>query len=418
MVVMTLTLFVLAASSRIMVALITQFKQQSKIAETAIEATVGIEIMRYDIKTAGFGLPWAFDAGVDYDDPAPAPFTVDSDVDAPRAFIINSGGGVNGSDELAIKSVTVGRNETGANRNLAAGKWHTIVMSTFGDPPIANTAAPAEINTWSDANENLADDDRVIVLRFEPTQEYAITLASEGGVFYTVFGDDASETELHSVGAPFAPDSDEDNRIIYGLAEDAGVLVPLAPFSSAGYFISTGDTPARCAPGTGVLVRAAVDPYGRDLGELPLLDCVADMKVFFALDGGRTGTPDGEFEWAGNLDCTADCFSSCLCPDNDCSCDPDTFPADHLTAEDIRERVSEVRVYVLAHDGQLDPTYTYVEPRDATPDPAVTEYITSPGFSWAFNFTNLETMVGNDTWDNYRWRVYRLSERTTALRGR
>ena len=56
----TMVVFVLAisAASQIFTKLLTQFKQQSKIAETNIEGIVGLDLLRQDIKHAGLGLPW------------------------------------------------------------------------------------------------------------------------------------------------------------------------------------------------------------------------------------------------------------------------------------------------------------------------------------------------------------------------
>ena len=63
MVVMAITVFVLAATSKILVSMISTMKQQSKIAETSIESVVGLEIMRRDIQSAGFGLPNGMSSG-------------------------------------------------------------------------------------------------------------------------------------------------------------------------------------------------------------------------------------------------------------------------------------------------------------------------------------------------------------------
>ena len=57
MITMVVFVMVITAASNIFSGLVNQFKQQSKIAETNIEGIVGLELLRYDIEQAGFGLP-------------------------------------------------------------------------------------------------------------------------------------------------------------------------------------------------------------------------------------------------------------------------------------------------------------------------------------------------------------------------
>ncbi len=58
--IITMLIFVLimAAASGVFTGLLTQFKQQSKIAETNVEGIVGLEILKQDLEQAGYGLPW------------------------------------------------------------------------------------------------------------------------------------------------------------------------------------------------------------------------------------------------------------------------------------------------------------------------------------------------------------------------
>ena len=58
MVTMVVFVLAIAAASQIFTKLLTQFKQQSKIAETNIEGIVGLDLLRQDIEHAGLGLPW------------------------------------------------------------------------------------------------------------------------------------------------------------------------------------------------------------------------------------------------------------------------------------------------------------------------------------------------------------------------
>jgi prepilin-type N-terminal cleavage/methylation domain-containing protein len=69
-IVMAILGLVLAATSDTFVGLLRQYKQQGKIAETNIEGIIGLELMRQDVETAGFGLPWVIPTGVTYNEAA------------------------------------------------------------------------------------------------------------------------------------------------------------------------------------------------------------------------------------------------------------------------------------------------------------------------------------------------------------
>lgn len=58
MITMVIFVLVIAGASSIFTGLLTQFKQQSKITETNIEGAVGLEILRRDLESAGYGLAW------------------------------------------------------------------------------------------------------------------------------------------------------------------------------------------------------------------------------------------------------------------------------------------------------------------------------------------------------------------------
>ena len=75
-------------------------------------------------------------------------------------------------------------------------------------------------------------------------------------------------------------------NIVYGIDN----VIPVRPFNRAEYYIqSAAAVPQRCAPNTGVLVKAVVahDGTGTTPTLLPLLDCVADMQVVYGLDTRR-----------------------------------------------------------------------------------------------------------------------------------
>jgi hypothetical protein len=115
------------------------------------------------------------------------------------------------------------------------------------------------------------------------------------------------------------------------------------------------------------------------LTELPLLDCVADMQVIYRRDSNGDGS----------IDNTTDDISA-------------------LTAQQIRDQVKEVRVYILAHEGQFDRNYTYSNSTitiPAAPDPGA-------GLGSTFDFN----ARGITNWQNYRWKLYTMVVKPNNLR--
>jgi len=242
--IVTMAVFVLVmvAAANILTGMITQFKQQSKIAESNIEGIVGLEILRQDLAHTGYGLPWSVDVDGDgvatdwpqlttyneangagsFNDGSPAsaqplPAGVRR---APRAILNGDNIGMNGADYLVIKSVS-------AQRTNATERWAILKREPIGaDNPW----------TWTPAGENLQNSDGVMVL------DVTRKLTVNGTAFYTTYNNLAL----------FAPtDISEQSRIVYGLAP-AAAGTPRMPFNRADYYISRpADISPRCAPSTG-----------------------------------------------------------------------------------------------------------------------------------------------------------------------
>jgi hypothetical protein len=105
---------------------------------------------------------------------------------------------------------------------------------------------------------------------------------------------------------------------------------------------------------------------------LPLLDCVADMQVVTYLDTNLDGLVDID-------------SNGLLLPD----------------AQTIRDQLKEVRVYILAHEGQRDTSYTH------TQNPILVGVSATRGRNF-----DLSTIPN---WQNYRWKVYTLVVRPNSL---
>jgi hypothetical protein len=212
------------------------------------------------------------------------------------------------------------------------------------------------VKAWDPASsaENLAPTDYVVALRGSSEADMR-TLAQVGGIWKPLFSNITG----------YIPDTGI--TFVYGITDTAtvGAVGPRMPFNRADYYILTGAVvPGRCAPNTGVLVRSVVKQtdgtYDANEGPLPLLDCVADMKVLYRLDTDANGS----------IDQTSDNIST-------------------LTADKIRKQVREVRIYILAHEGQKDTEFSYG-----------LNTIPVGEFGLAHNFA-----VGTAL-KNYRWKLY------------
>lgn len=374
LVTMVVFIIVIAASSQIFTGLLTQFKQQTKMAETNIEGIIGLEILRQDIEHAGYGLPWNVTGVADWSGltnyleadsigctPNPADFNDASATTPgpPRAILSRndasfSGCGANsvfnGSDYLVIKSVNVARNTT-------SQKWTYLYSDKTK-------------KVWDSALENLKNSDRVIVISPGSTSTNSRALIVNNGAFFTRY--DTTDG--------FAPLEDIGTRVIYGLDPQDTTGEPYnrrMPFNRADYYIwrnstetATDEVPDRCAPNTGILRKTVISQKnGQRQSPLPLLDCVADMQVVFGMDTG-----------GGAITYTNDLTG--------------------LTAEQIREQVKEVRVYILTHEGQIDRTYTY-------PTPTVTV--------GEFGLGRVFDLSGIPDWQHYRWKVYTIVVKPSNL---
>ncbi|MHB8880588.1 MAG: PilW family protein [Thermodesulfovibrionales bacterium] len=364
MITMVIFVLALAASSQMFVGMVTNFKQQSRIAESNIEGLVGLELMRYDIEQAGFGLFWNNTTAVPiaYNETGinkNGLSTDDAPNLAPRAFVLGNDTEVNGSDYLVIKSTVAATSD-------AAQKW-THVVKGFG------------VRAWGTiASEEMTNTDRMVVLSLDadrrivnesepPTSGPATFFVQKPGIV---------------AGTAWVPNRDIDNiYVAYGVSPTNALRMP---FNRADYYIRTpAAMPQRCAPNTGMLYKASVNHSDGALTEMPIMDCVVDMQVVFSLDT--------------NADNTADLFG--LIPGG-------------YTARQVREQVKEVRVYIVTHDGQIDAGYTYTNPRSIAGsfdfDPlSVANQIDILDRN---SVTGATTVVKRLTVPNrnYRWKAYNL----------
>ncbi|MCX5716927.1 MAG: prepilin-type N-terminal cleavage/methylation domain-containing protein [Nitrospirae bacterium] len=404
MITMVVFLLIIASASGVFTSLLTQFKQQSKVAETNIEGAIGLEILRRDLESAGYGLPWNVEVDGDNDGndweqlvgyceavsdvtitPNPTTFNNGATVagacpaavtagSAPMAIRSGNNTGWNGADYLSIKSTTIATNDT-------AKKWNYLRV---GDNKNTWTPACENLNKYpnagagdTDCSTGASTENTVRVIVISPGGSSAAntrSLITNAGVFFTQYSGTAN----------FAPPAGStETYMVYGV--DRGTNLRM-PFNRADYFIKVPATmPSACAPNTGILYKGTLSQANGTITELPILDCVADMQVVYALDNDE----DGDF--VNGEGTPADAYTDNLTG---------------LTAAQIRTRVKEIRVYILAHEGQRDANYTYPNNSIAIPpasDPAA-------GLGRTFDLT----IITN--YQNYRWKVYTLVVRPNNLR--
>lgn len=373
LVTMAIFMFAIVAMSNVFVPLLTQFKQQSRVAETQIEGAVGLQILRKDLEQAGFGLPWIIPTAVTYNEGAtvsgsiPSPDHTDfndATANPPRAIAgMNDVLTLGSSDFLVIKATSIANND-------AAMKWTHVIGGAAG----VNT-----VNVWGNSADDLNANDLTIVLIPSRGGENQRVLVNSGATFYASFNST-------TFPAAFSPSTQNDVYLVYGVTPPlTGISGLRMPFNRADYYIDRETStviPPRCAAGTGILMKSLIShANGNRLPGMPLLDCVADMQVIFRLDSNNDGIIDVA------TDVLTDASGAAL------------------TAQEIREQLKEVRVYLLAHEGQKDINYTY--PNDSID---VGEFGLGHVGDEAYDLTPITD------WQRYRWKVYTIVVKPNNLR--
>jgi hypothetical protein len=345
--------------------------QQSKTAESNIEGVVGLEMMRKDLASAGFGLPWSFQNTISYKEvnPAEGPreaiaakYNGMADTETQTGFPSPVSGGnevkpgdphklIEGSDYLVLRATSLGTSP-------AAQRWSFINYTGQTKP---TTLVP---ETWT--RENLKGTDWVAVIRVGLTGSFTKELVMNAGSF---------TTRYDNLGS-YEPSESKVTHYIYGIS-DTGP--PRMPFNRADYYVRVPTSteanmlPGRCAPNTGILYKALVSQADGTVSssEAPLLDCVADMQVVYTLDSLSNGVTTDTDSLAG------------------------------LTARQIREQLKLIQVYVLTHEGGRDALYTHPHETIAV-GPTVDGLTSGSGRTF-----DLKTTIGTG-WQQYRWKIYRV----------
>lgn len=376
MITMIIFLLAITAASQMFVGLLTQFKQQSKIAEANIEGIVGLELLRFDIEQAGYGLPWNMNglAYVEAVNDGNTPWDDSAYNDAsnpPRGIVIGNElapDGVTPSDVLVIKATNVAT-------NTAAQKW------TYS----SNTGAANILKIWGSAQEDLQNTDHVTVLLPYSAGEQRVLVNAGGNYTRPAAANSSSTLTLAEVAANanYQPLINSfDSTLIYGIAPTGTDLS--MPFNRADYYIRRpGTMPARCAPNTGVLYKGTLNHADGLHSELPLLDCVLNMQVVVYSDTSVPPAVAAPVRMLGGAGMPA---------------------AGANSAATIRDQVREVRVYIVAQEGQMDTSYTYTNPSPAGLCTVTDICINDIDYNGASVLVQRVPVPDR----NYRWKVYTL----------
>jgi len=349
-----------------------------KSAETDIGGLIGLELMRSDLEAAGFGLPWTVPSEVTYSETPeddlplvngcpntrPSRFDDRKDPDFPNTpvpYRVGNQVGYHGSDYLVLKGTPLGASSVSKS-------WCYLNYSSTGAVLKPSRVEPALQSGGGD---------RVIVVKTGAGSGGATReLLTAGTVFSLTFNTPLPEA--------FSPKGKSDNFMVYGVApaDDNGHLLSF-PFNRADYYINRPDSISpNCNPFTGMLYKTTMNQNGSHT-YYPLLDCAADMQVVLYWDSNGDGNIDYRSE---------------------------RVEEGAANPAELRARLKEIRVYILAQLGKRDPAYLYPV---ADPDRAVlvgdlvrnADSAMVIGRVWTAR--QMAEAFGAE-WRNYRWKLYTI----------
>jgi type IV pilus assembly protein PilW len=316
--------------------------REVSLSQTSIENVPALEIIRKDIETAGYGLPWNLNSMTyqEVSSSTPSLYSLNQNIfndasSSPPRAIVGKKDTKHGFSYLVLKSTSFGLNK-------ASNHWSYIDDN-------------GSLNIWPTANSanynNLQSGDRAIIMD-------AGSRALRGGsLYFTITKDaDVNDTDPSSYinGYSLLPSS---LYLLYGV----DTSTPRAPFNRIDYRLYDGkNDPSECASGTHTLGRAIMKQGSGIMKSYPLLHCIADFQVIFKLSD-NTETQD----------------------------------MTNFNANDVKEKLKQVRVYILTQNGIKDKSYTY-------PSNSIFVGDNSTGKGRDFDLTQIAD------YQHYRWKVLKL----------
>lgn len=317
-----IVMVIIGAATTAYLKILRTYKTQGKLAENYMANLTGLEMLRYDIEMAGFGLPAglgaanyteASDGTVSYYNPANLN---DSPNTPPRALahLDNSAAAAHNSDVLAIKS-------TSANVNATSKRWSLIYDG--GTPQVKQWN-----NSAMDFTAGPPSADNVIVIDFNGN------LVLNAGQWCNAF-----KTAYFTNAAPIATGLNTSYvYYVYGL--DNSTNSHRMPFNRVDYYLDKipAQFPSTCAASTFTLYRSTIDQQTGLFDKAPLVDCVRDFQVAFGIDPSGNNTQP--IQWQANLSQQAWMQNY--------------IAGNQMSAWQIQTYLREVRVFILYQDGLGD----------------------------------------------------------------
>jgi len=405
-VVMAIFVVIIALVGNSFNAVLSQASKLFRSEESNIEGVVGLELFRYDLTQAGYGLPSeALSSGVTYNGEAAAGKSASlndplSGPPRPLVALARSAAGCSAvttetpdgqgytlqpcSDYLALKGTTL-------SADPASKHWTYLTVTS---------AAVTANDLWATESHTPAGNDHVVVVsRSVASSSNAMTLQTTEGSPYFSYGPNAFDA---------FKGMDYSILNVYGITGSA--TAPRMPFNRVDYFVATPpagapqQVAAHCATGAGILYKAAVRHDTGLLQYIPIMDCVGGMWVSLGWDTDGDGIID---TWS-NADGT-NVSSSVGATQNairDALLSPSGTPLESsLTVSpnlsilngglSIRNNLKMIKIFVLAQNGKRDPNYT---------SPASIQIGDTDDGLIAYTVN-----VAANGWRNYRWKLYRIA---------
>jgi type II secretory pathway pseudopilin PulG len=362
------------------------YKTHGRLAEGYMANLTGLEMLRYDIEMAGFGLPASMggaayseanDSTVHYYNPADLN---DSPNGVPRAFVLLNPKPINPPNlpvatlSSANSSAVLTIKSTAANINATSKKWSMIM----------NTGTPI-VKLWGvnalDPVMDFTQGDNFIILDYNGVLQPAGAWSS-----YTFNASQPNTGYYNNASTLPTPATQKYVYYMYGLDNNNGNHT--MPFNRVDYYLDkilTDFPKSSCAASTYTLYRTTIDQAtGKLINKAPLVDCVRDFEVAFGIDPG--GDPAQQIVWQQSL----------VNPDG--SAMPATGPLS------IQQQLREVRVFVLYQEGLGD---TSIKPdfRFSTAPLTLGDPDTPTLSTWTPSGPDLQ----------YRWKVIEIAVKPTNL---
>lgn len=336
MVGLAIVLLIVAMATAAYLKLLLSYKTHGSVSESYMSNLTGLELLRYDIEMAGFGLPVTLPGGLNYLEAAAGNYGGDTDLPdpqslndattgAPHAFVMVKSANANNSAVLAIKS-------TLANISATSKKWSTISEEPSYQQGTANIP---KVKLWGvTALDPVMDftsvphaDNFIMLNNQGQLQTTGGTCAGGESWCYSFVGSAPDTGYYHSASAIASSCTDTSVYYIYGLDNSTSGAHRM-PFNRVDYYLAP-TTNQSCAdyPNAFALYRGVVKQADGTLSPAVLIDCVHDFQVAFGIDPSGNGTQN--IAWQADLN----------------------RAGTPMTASQIQQYLREVRVYTIYQEG-------------------------------------------------------------------